>query len=224
VNPGPLSTPPANLASRHVGIIDFDKPIFRSHSIHRNPIYYGTTGRFRFDAPDGSYGVLYAGVDPYSAFIESLVKNPDNRVVTTSELKGTALAQLKANRSLRLVDLSPSGALVRIAADSRLFSADRNVAQLWSKALHDHPICPDGILYPSRLDPARQAVALFGDRKLRLVELDRQAWYAPGPHRELLGKIAEHYSIELIENRLVAPRKPIATAAKPELLYDPSEL
>lgn len=223
MNPGPLSTPPTTFPSTPLAITEFDKPLFRSHGIHRNPIHYGKTGRFRFDAPDGSYGVLYAGVDPYSAFIESLVKNAENRAITTSALKGTALAQLKASRPLRLIDLSPSGALVRIGADSRIFSADRNVAQLWSKAFHDHPVCPDGIMYPSRLDPARQSVALFGDRELRLIELDRQSWYATGPQRELLGRIAEHYRIELIENRLVAPRKPIATAATPKLPFDPNE-
>jgi hypothetical protein len=123
-----------------------------------------------------------------------------------------------------LIDLCPSGALVRIGADSRLFSADRSVAQLWSKALHDHPARADGILYPSRLDPSRQSIAVFGDRKLKLVELDRQAWYAAGKQRDLLGRIAEHYRIELIEDRLIAPRKPIDTAVTPGLLYDPGEL
>lgn len=223
MSPGPLPAPPTNFAGIRVALTDFDGPLFRSHGIRRSPIYYGTTGRFRFDAPDGSYGVLYAGVDSYTAFIESLLKNADNRVITTSALKETALARLKANRPLHLIDLSLSGALVRIGADSRLFSADRNVARLWSKALHDHPAGLDGILYPSRLDPARQSVAIFGDRKLKLVELDRQSWYAPGAQRELLGKIAEHYEIELIETRLVAPRKPIGTAATPGLLFNRNE-
>jgi hypothetical protein len=158
------------------------------------------------------------------AFLESLIKNPENRVLTTSALKTTGLAQIKAGRPLRLIDLCPSGALVRIGADSRLFSAERSVAQLWSKALHDHPAYADGILYPSRLDPSRQCVALFGDRKLTLVELDRQAWYAPGKQRDRLGKIAEHYKIDLIEDRLIPPRKPIGPVANPGLLYDPGAL
>src|SRR5437879_2719855 len=101
------------------------------------------------------------GADAYVAFLESLIKNPDNRVLTTSALKNTALSRIKAHRTLRLIDLCTSGGLVRIGVDSRLFSADRSVAQLWSKALHDHPACADGILYPSRLDPSRQSVALF---------------------------------------------------------------
>ena len=163
----------------------------------------------------GSFGVLYAGVDPYSAFVESLLKSPDNRVVTTSALKQTGLAELRPKFPLRLVDLTPSGSLVRIGADARLFSADRSVAQLWSKALHDHPVCAHGILYPSRLDPVKQSVALFSDRDPKLVELNRQAWYAPGPQRELLAQIAEHYRIELIEDRFIAPKRPVATVIQP---------
>jgi RES domain len=224
VNPGPLSAPPENLASRRVDLVDFDEPLFRSHSIHRHPVFYGTRGIYRFDAPDGSYGVLYAAADAYCAFAESLIKNPASRVVTTSALKSSSLAELKAISPLRLIDLTPSGALVRIGADARLFSCDREVAQLWSKALHDHPVCANGILYRSRLDPARRAIALFSDRAIKLTELNRQAWYAPGRQRELLGRIAEHYKIELIEDRFVSSRKPVASVAKPGLLYEPGDL
>jgi hypothetical protein len=53
--------------------------------------------------------------------------------------------------------------------------------------------------------------------------LDRQSWYAPGAQRDLLGKIAGHYEIELIETRLVTPRKPIGTAPTPQLLFNPNE-
>jgi len=186
-------------------------------------VFYGKTGRFRFDAPDGSFGVLYAGVDPYSAFVESLIKNPNNRVATTSALKKTGLSELKPKRPLRLIDLAPSGALVRIGADARLFSADRKIAQLWSKAFHDHPARAHGILYPSRLDPARRCVALFDDRNPNLVELNRQTWYAPGPQRELLAKIAEHYKGELIEDRFIAPKKPVVPVAQPRLPYEPGD-
>jgi hypothetical protein len=134
-------------------------------------------------------------------------------------LKTKAVAELKAARALRLIDLTPSGALMRMGADSRLFSADHETARLWSKALHDHPILADGILYPSRLDPVRQAVALFSDRAPKFVELSRQTWYAPGPLRRVLAQIAEHYKLELIENHFVAPRKPISEAVKPALLF-----
>jgi hypothetical protein len=97
-------------------------------------VFFGKTGLYRFDAPDASYGVLYAGADVFCAFIESIVKNASNRIVTTAELKSKAIAELKGVRPLHLIDLTSSGALTRISADSRLFSADREAAQLWSKA------------------------------------------------------------------------------------------
>lgn len=220
MSPGALHAPPHDLASRPLDILNFAEAVFRSHSTRHHPVFYGKTGLFRFDAPDGSYGVLYAGTDAHSAFVEGLVSNPENRVLTTSHLKSKALSKLKPRRSLRLIDLTISGALVRIGADARLFSGTRSVAQSWSKALHDHPVTADGILYPSRLDPSRHCVALFGDRAPKLTELDRQAWYAAGPQRDLLATIADHYRIELIEDHLVPPRKPIDDRATPRLPID----
>jgi hypothetical protein len=218
-----LPSPPADLAGRMLTLVEFDGPIFRSHGLSRHPVHYGTTGLYRFDAPDGSYGVLYAGTDIFCAFIESLIKDPGNRIITTTELIRKAVAELKAIRALRLIYLTPSGALLRIGADARLFSADHKAAQLWSKALHDHPVAADGILYPSRLDHKKQSVAIFDDRAPRLTELSRPSWYAPGPQRRLLVEIMEHYKIELIENRFVTPRKPISKAAKPGLLFEPPD-
>jgi hypothetical protein len=106
--------------------------------------------------------------------------------------------------TLRLIDLAGPGSLVRIGVDARLFAGEYQRAQLWSKALHDHPDKADGLLYPSRLDPSRRAIALFLDRRAKFTELSRQSWYAPGPQRVLLAEIAEHYKIELIENELGA--------------------
>jgi hypothetical protein len=223
VNPGALPPPPADLAVRALSVLDFEESIFRSHGVSRHPVFFGKAGVYRFDAPDGSYGVLYAGVDLFCAFIESVIKNPWSRVVTTAELKAKAVAELKAVRALHLINLTLSGSLMRIGADARLFSDDHKASQVWSKALQDHPISADGILYPSRLDPVRQAVALFSDRAPKFVELSRQTWYAPGPHRRLLAQIAEHYKLEIIESHFVAPRKPPSSAAMPRFLFKPSD-
>ena len=51
VEPESLPPPPADLASR---------------------IYFGKGSLHRFDSPDGSYGVMYAGRDAHCAFIETL--------------------------------------------------------------------------------------------------------------------------------------------------------
>ena len=192
-----------------VTIIEAPGPYFRTHGIARGPLSPGNAGLNRFDAPDASYGVLYLGCDAYCAFVETFAHASGTRTVTTAALKSRALSQLKPTRPLRLIDLAGPGALVRIGVDSRLFAGEYQRAQLWSKALHDHPAKADGLLYPSRLDPSRRAVALFLDRPIRFAELSRQCWYAPGPQRVLLAEIAEHYKIELIENEFVASRKPV---------------
>lgn len=155
MNPGRLPDPPSDLENRTIPILEFSGVIFRTHSVRRSPIYFGRSGANRFDAPDRSFGVMYAGRDSYCAFIETFAHAAGTRIITTSELEKKALSELKGERPLRLVDLTHSGALVRIGADSRLFSSEHSIAQRWSTALHRHPITADGLLYPSRLDPHR---------------------------------------------------------------------
>jgi hypothetical protein len=137
-------------------------------------------------------------------------------VLTTTELKNRCLAELKAARTLRLVDLTQSGTLFRLGADARLFSGDHTISQAWSKALYDHPFNIDGLLYPSRLDPARHALALFEGRAT-LVELNRQTWFATGPLRHVLAEIVEHYALAVIEEKVIPPRKPTSSAIQERL-------
>lgn len=220
MNPGPLPDPPGDLISRSITLVEFADAIFRTHGIHRNPLHFGKSCFNRFDSPDRSFGVLYAGRDPYCAFIETLARSAGTRIITTMELEKQALSKLKPMRPLRLIDLTISGTLVRIGADARLFASEHEISQLWSKALHDHPLEPDGLLYPSRLDPAKHALALFEDRVPKIVTLSRESWYAPG-QRQMLANLMEHYKLELIENRFVAPRKP-ASAARQDRLFTES--
>ena len=218
MNLGQLPDPPADLVSRSITLIEFTEPIFRTHDIKRNPLYFGKSCLNRFDAPDRSFGVLYAGRDPYCAFIETLARSAGTRIITTVELEKQALSELKPTRPLRLIDLTQSGTLLRIGADPRLFASEHEVAQRWSKALHDHPLEPHGLLYPSRLDPERHALALFEDRAPKLLTLNRESWYAAAT-RQMLAELMEHYKLELIENRFVAPRKP-ASATRQDRLFD----
>jgi hypothetical protein len=220
MDPGTLPGPPRELKKSSITVKEFGDSMFRSHGIHRGPVFFGKSGAHRFDAPDQSFGVLYAGRDPFSAFVETFTRAAGTRVITTTALERQALSELKAERPLRLIDLTQSGALVRIGADARLFSADHEAAQKWSKFLHDHFLRLDGILYPSRLDPEKHGIALFEDRAPAILNLSRESWYAPGPMRRLLAELMEHYELELIENRFVAPRKPAASARQQRLFPD----
>ena len=131
---------------------------------HNRPVFFGKSGLNRFDAPAGSYRVLYAGRDAFCAFVETFGRSAGTRIVTAAALRARSLAELKLRRAARLIDLTQSGALVRMGADGNLFTGDHTNSQAWSKALHRHPLEADGLLYPSRLDPARHAIALFRDQ------------------------------------------------------------
>ena len=105
MNLGPTPLPQSDLASRPVTIIEYGDSIFRTHSIHRRPIHYGKSKQNRFGSPDGSYGVFYAARDPFCAFIETFARAAGTLIVTTTELESKALAELRPERPLRLIDL-----------------------------------------------------------------------------------------------------------------------
>jgi len=194
-----LKPPPEDLHLRTVTVLKFDDVLFRTHATQYFPVFFAKTGSNRFDSPDGGYSVLYTGRDRYCAFIETFAWAAGTQIITTSALKKASLSELKATRTLQLIDLTQSGALVRMGTDARLFSGPHESAQLWSKALHGHSCGADGIIYPSRLDPHRHSIVLFEDRAPQLVVLGTQSWYAPGRLRRDLADILDHYQLKLIE-------------------------
>ncbi len=149
-------------------------PWFRLHATGRGALYFGRKHVYRFDDPKGKFGVLYAGCDEHCAFIETLGQalSPPLpagavRYVTDADLERRELARIRTYGRLRLVDLSGAG-LARMGADARLCSGDYRVAQRWSRAIHEHPSRPDGLLYPARHDPSRAVVAIFDRARTKL--------------------------------------------------------
>ncbi len=125
--PGPLSLPSKGFDGIELPIVTVDGHWFRTHHVERAPIHYGSSAKYRFDDPEGKYGVLYLAQQPAGAFIETFgqfvttVECP--RRITSQELAGRALCELVANRPLRLADLTGNG-LARIGADARIFAGD----------------------------------------------------------------------------------------------------
>lgn len=136
----------------------------RIHANRHGAVFFGlerTPGDHRFDSPAGEFGVLYVGRDVHCAFAETFLHQTGVRFVTTTELSKRTLSIVETRRPLRLVDLRGKG-LARMGADGALTaSTDYALTQKWSKALHDHPRRPDGILYRARHDPDRTAAAIF---------------------------------------------------------------
>ena len=161
-DPGPHPAPPSDLHFRKLPIQEYRGLLYRTFRLDRDPVYFGRTGRCRFDDPEGLYGVLYVALDQYASFIETFGQATGLRTVSTAELKPYGLATLAIQaESLRLVDLTAIGALPRIGADSRLYSGAHRIGRIWSRVFHEHPYQPDGILYPARHDSRRSAVAIF---------------------------------------------------------------
>ncbi|HZO55254.1 MAG TPA: RES family NAD+ phosphorylase [Bryobacteraceae bacterium] len=205
--PGAHPDPPPELDSRKPLLFEGAATLYRSHGIDRNPIHFGESPRYRFDSPTGEFGVLYAGLDPECAFIETFGWITGNRILTTAHLSERALAALRPERPMRLIDLFHTGGLARVGADARLTcSHDYTLSRLWSRALHTHPVKADGILYPARHDPTRQAVALF-DRGPKLALIGDEPFLCGGSKRVQLAAMMRTYGFKLIENRYEPRRK-----------------
>ena len=113
--------------------------------------------RGRFDDPLRQFGVLYLALDPHAAFIEVFGPSP---VILSKELADRTISSLVTDRSARVVDLTGHH-LAGIGVDARIFAGDRSTARGWSRAFHEHSDHPDGLLYRSRRDPSRLALALY---------------------------------------------------------------
>ena len=123
--PGPLPDPPPELGTTSLPVIEDQRSWFRLHLADYSPIYFGRTGRNRFDAPDGEYGVLYLGDSLHCCFVETYGRSDrgERRIVTRQELAGRNLATVELSGALRVVDLTGAG-LARIGADNRLGTGD----------------------------------------------------------------------------------------------------
>lgn len=135
------------------------------HRIHRrddDPIFFGPVGsepRFRFDAPDGSYKVLYVARSLETAFGETVVRSPHIPYVTTASVEGRVRSELIAERALRLFPLVDAGVSALGLSFTDLHGDA--YAKTWdiSARIHDGTTA-DGILYTSRFDNQR-CIALF---------------------------------------------------------------
>jgi hypothetical protein len=197
--PGLHPPPCPDLERREPIIREVNDALWRIHRVVplHGPLYFGKSRENRFDAPAGEYGVLYVGVDAFAAFIETLGWRTGVKVVSERNLQIRGLAKLSPSRPLRLVDLVVSGGLVRIGADARLFAGEHSISQQWSRALWQHPTAPDGILYPARHDPARNACALF-DRCSDVLTVECLGSLGGPSLASLVGHILDQYQFALV--------------------------
>jgi RES domain-containing protein len=185
-----IPEPPSDLKRRSLPMeqVAAGSLVYRVHATVRPPKFFGRSTRWRFDAPDGSYGVLYCGLAPEVAFAETLLRG--GHFVAFEEIEKRPLCEFRAIRTLRLVRLyGPS--MGRIGASAGVTSgSDYAISRHWSKAIYDHPAMVDGILYRATYDNDQLAAVLF-DRAQDALDDGRSAAFTSD--LGLLGRILDHY-------------------------------
>lgn len=135
------------------------------HRIHRpfhDAIFFGPSGatpQGRFDAPDGSFKVLYAARALETAFGETMVRSPHIPYVVSTAVNARVRSELLVTKALRLFPLIDGG-VSKLGLSFTDLHSDA-YAKTWAVSAHIHDNTPaDGILYTSRFDNQR-CVALF---------------------------------------------------------------
>ena len=141
--------------------------LYRAHGVERGAIFFGPVAgeapRSRFDAPDGSYRVMYLGLTDEAAFIEGVIHSAvPRRIISERTLAQRAISTVHVIRPIRAARLY-GRYLVRNGAEAAVaHGADyAGVSRPWSGAIHAHADEVDGILYSARHDDSVLALALF---------------------------------------------------------------
>ena len=195
--PGEHPPPPDDLARRDLPLVQLRRTFWRvNERSYDDPLYFGSSGRHRFDSADGKFGVCYLAFDVFGAFIEVFGRPPGTKLVALQALEDRQAIEATLSRPLDVVDLTGSG-LSRIGADTRLSGGgDYELSQMWASAIYDHPSVPDGIVYRSRHDPERKSLAAF-DRCSDVFEVKSTFHLADKEFRSTLVRVLDHYGFAI---------------------------
>jgi hypothetical protein len=183
--PEPAPHPPGNLAARQPLEIKLQpgEVLHRFFTAAYDPIYFDRGRDGRLNAPDDSYGVLYAAKAPRGAFAETFLRNPGLTQLPTDLLTRKAYVTLQVLQPLRLVRMAGPG-LARIGATAQVVHGGKpyDIPQAWSGALHGHPGGYSGIAYNARHDDEALCYAIFDGVAGAIREMSRetdldQSWF-----------------------------------------------
>ncbi|RWI22073.1 RES family NAD+ phosphorylase [Mesorhizobium sp.] len=191
---GPL--PPADLDRRLPELVKLPagQEVHRFFTAKWEPIFFDRSTEGRFNAPNASYGVLYAAKEINGAFAETFLRTPGRTLIDTDLLQRKAYVRIIVQRDLKLIRLAGPG-LARLGATAEVAHGGLpyDVPQAWSTALAGHPIGADGIAYHARHDDVEVCYALFERsadaiaKAAREIDLD-QDWF---------WRVAERYRVGL---------------------------
>lgn len=168
----PQPLPPSDLADRDPEFLAVPTGS-EMHRIFRRgygPIYFDRSDGGRFNAPDGSFGVLYASLNLEGAFVETVLRGRRNVMIDEADLRTRGHAVINVTSALRFVLLS-GPTLSRIGCDADVChrAAPYDAPQAWAKALHDAFPDTHGIAYRSRHDDNEICFGVF-ERAMPLIE------------------------------------------------------
>lgn len=201
--PGDHPLPHAELANQNPLIFTLHQGdvLYRHHQSVHDPVFFGTTGNYRFDDPDcpaaGSFGVLYAGADPECCLLESCGSTTGMPAVSGAYLDARQIARMELTEELRFIDLVEPGGLTSIGADGRFVTGSYKIAQQWSATLKKHPTKPDGIRYRSRHAPERIAYAIY-TRSPATFSVTSMGPFTNPANEALFNRILRMYNLALI--------------------------
>jgi hypothetical protein len=199
--PRKTSIPPAPNTAADIAALDPLKTLWPAHErFHRcYDVSWGSRdfyssgpqhpGRFHPFTPAGRSGdlpVLYGAKDDIGALSETVfhdVPIRGTKHVPRSKLNHQLIIQLAPTRDLTLIDLTSDGLRWLNLSRVELIESDaRSYAETaaWARALHDHSLKADGLMWVSRQHDLSQCLILFGDR-VKVSELDIPADATPLP-------------------------------------------
>ena len=188
--------PPPDFARRDLEIITLPKGtiLARFYTVTRDPIHFDRGRGGRLNAPDGSYGVLYAAQSIRGAFAETFLRRPGYNLIPSDLLQSKARVRLEVTRELKLAKLAGVG-LGRIGATAEVTHGGEpyDAPQAWSRAIRFHPSTPDGIAYTARHDDEALCYALYDDPPPCVVEATREI----DVDQDWFWDLAEMYSVGL---------------------------
>ena len=188
---GAAPLPPPWLATAALPLLELAarSALVRVHRLGFDPVFFspgaGTGPIGRFDSPTGSFGVLYMARSLEGAFAETVLRNPQRRLIDPAEVSSRAMSVLGMSRTVRLVERRGRG-LQALGTDNAVGTGPYGPCGAWADALFSHPDQPDGIAYASRHDPDQVCIALFSRPDITLEVLS-----GPTPLADMAADVAD---------------------------------
>lgn len=191
--------PPSDLASRtpQVVKVPVGYTLYRFYTAAFEPIYFDKGPGGRLNAPDESYGVLYAAETLRGAFAETFLRTPGRTLLAVDLVASKAVVRLRVTRPLTLLKLAGPG-LARVGATAQVVHGGKPYGspQAWSAAIKTLPVGYDGIAYTARHDDEVLCYALFENPQPPVVEIDRE----PDLDQDWFWDLTELYGVGLAQD------------------------